>query len=153
MASATQRRRTIKTSLDDFEARVIEQSANLAEEIGEMLVEYSKTMFNRPYTGRGFTDRTGDLRRSIRGDVSIVERAVIMKLSASMPYAKYVETMRSGEYAFLAPALEEMIPQIQALIERKMQVETLYKDTGKAGRSRIAELIQRGREAERAESL
>ena len=65
----------------------------------------------------GFTDRSGDLRRSIRARTTTKAGT----LTASEPYARLVEFGRGGRRAFLLPAIESELPRLNPRIARQLQ--------------------------------
>jgi len=78
-----------------------------------------KREFNRPATGKGFANRTGKLRASIRQDVQITKKAIIGWIiagSGEADYAPYVEHRWSGKYAYLWPGIKEMKSRIKELL-------------------------------------
>jgi len=73
-----------------------------------------KKDYNRAKTGRGFTDRTGTLRRSIGSKVvyHASKHLVIGYIFAGTYYAVYVEFRWGGRYAYLWPGIIDMKYQI-----------------------------------------
>ena len=70
-------------------------------------VDFVKTEYARPSTGKGFTDRTGNLRNSIGSDSQFVHGGVLGVVRAKMDYAPIVETRSDGMFAFLWPGVNE----------------------------------------------
>lgn len=62
---------------------------------------------NPSRSGLGFTDRTGQLRSSIRYDTKISSTQTVGTLSADTEYALFVEQLWGGRYAYVLPALEQ----------------------------------------------
>lgn len=78
-----------------------------------------KQEFNRPATGKGFANRTGKLRASIRQDVEVKKNAIIGHIiagSGAIDYAPYVEFRWSGKYAYMWPGIQEMKKRIFELL-------------------------------------
>ena len=71
------------------------------------VVDYIKVEYARPNTGKGFTDRTANLRNSIGSDSEMRHNGVLGVVRAKMEYAPIVETLNSGMYAFLWPGTNE----------------------------------------------
>lgn len=73
-----------------------------------------KKDYNRAKTGKGFTDRTGTLRRSIGSKVVIrlSKHLVVGYVFAGTNYAIYVEFRWGGRYAYLWPGITDMKEQI-----------------------------------------
>jgi hypothetical protein len=79
-----------------------------------------KKDYNRAKTGKGFTDRTGTLRRSIGSKVvvQVSKHLVIGYVFAGTYYAVYVEFRWGGRYAYLWPGITDMKDQIwKTLVE------------------------------------
>lgn len=56
-------------------------------------------------SGKGFTDRTGNLRQSIQSWVEESSNKTVGYVSAGVDYDKYVELLWGGKYSFMLPAL------------------------------------------------
>lgn len=147
---AISRQRTFKVDFDLFNAAVHAQVEELQEELGNRMVEHVWTAYDRPTTGRGFTNRTFDLRRSIRARVEALDHKIRLRMSANTSYAGIVESIKSGEYAYLGPTMEDMLPVAEQMIRDRLRVETIYKDRMGAQRSRMRDLLAKGRAAEKA---
>lgn len=78
----------------------------------QMLVDYIKVEYSRPNTGKGFTDRTTNLRNSISFTVTDDENGVVGWIHAGMEYAAIVELEHGRIYAYLLPALNEKRKEI-----------------------------------------
>jgi hypothetical protein len=141
-----QRQRTIQLGMDMMRETVYGKAAQVCDDIGSLLLDHVKTVYVRPITGKGFTDRTGDLRASIAANVTFVDHRFIIKFSAGMVYAKVVEMIKDGTYAYFMPTVTDCMPQIRDLIKREMSVKTL--EGSQIGRARIADLIARGKAVE-----
>ena len=79
-----------------------------------------KKNYNRAKTGKGFTDQTGTLRRSIGSKVVIrlSKHMVVGYVFAGTYYAVYVEFRWGGRYAYLWPGIVDMKKQIwETLVE------------------------------------
>jgi len=71
-------------------------------------VNHIKTGYSRPATGKGFTDRTANLRNSIDKETERVSRHRVEGVTkADMDYAPYVETRNEGRFAFLWPGTND----------------------------------------------
>ena len=78
-----------------------------------------------------YTDRTGNLTNSIRGELGEVTAAIVRGyLSAGMEYSIYLELARSGKWAFLWPVVEKHREDIRKIIVAELGVSvgvTLHK--------------------------
>jgi len=77
-----------------------------------------KKGYNRAKTGKGFTDRTGTLRRSIGSAViwKVSKHVIIGYIFAGTFYAVYVEFRWGGQYAYLWPGVTDMKGKIWQII-------------------------------------
>lgn len=71
-------------------------------------VDHIKINYSRPNTGKGFTDRTANLRNSLSSDSELTVKGVEGVVTADMPYAEFVETIGEGKYASLWPGTVDM---------------------------------------------
>lgn len=143
-----ERQRTLREGLPGFAAKCEQAAYDLTTEIGDRLLTHVRTEYVRPVTGKGFTDRTGNLRESIRAYVTLTEHRVLLKLVAGMYYARIVETIKDGTYAYLGPTIQDLTPEIRALVRERMQAavvaRTVVHDTlaaqsaTEAGRSTLS---------------
>lgn len=109
--------------LDAAEAKIVKKFhqgitlASLATE-SHIIKDY-----NRAKTGKGFTDRTGNLRRSVGSKVVFVSTNIMIGYvfagGAFAPYAVYVEFRWGGKYAYLWPAMMDMRSQIWQIIKKE----------------------------------
>lgn len=88
-------------------------------EAAQATAKYSKVQFNRSRTGRGFSDVTGRLRRSIDAAAIEEKAAVSGYIFADTPYAEAVEHRSSGKFAYLWPAVTEMGNNIFKLLGKR----------------------------------
>ena len=70
-------------------------------------VNHIKTEYNRPSGGKGFTDRTGNLRNSINSKTESKGKEVVGYTYAGEDYAPHVEQRYEGRYAFLWPGTND----------------------------------------------
>lgn len=145
-----QRQRTIALGIDRMRETVYGNAQAVCEQISAMLLDHVKTEYVRPLTGKGFTDRTGDLRASIQAAVTFDNFKFRIKFSAGMVYAGIVEMIKDGTYAYFMPTVHDCIPQVRELIKREMSVQALI--GSQIGRARIADLLALGRAAEAAQA-
>jgi len=75
-------------------------------------VDWIKTEYSRPVTGKGFTDQTGNLRNSIGQNSQLQFGGVLGAIIAKMPYAPNVEAKAEGRFAYLWPGTIERGDQI-----------------------------------------
>jgi len=89
--------------------------ATLATEV------HIKKEYQRPVTGKGFTDRTGALRKSIGSKVVFhaSKHVVIGYIFAGMRYAVNVEFRWGGKYAYLWPGVMDMKSKIWQIIKNE----------------------------------
>ncbi len=70
----------------------------------------------------GFTDRSGDLRRSVRVRVDAKGRFVLAAtLTASEPYAEAVERRDSGRHSFAARSFRQVEDQLPKRVDAEVQ--------------------------------
>lgn len=81
-------------------------------------VNHIKTAYSRPRTGKGFADRTTNLRNSINKAQEILTMMVIGWIFATMPYASHVELRHEGMYAYLWPGTKDKEKDILNNISR-----------------------------------
>ena len=90
-------------------------------------VNYGKKEYSRPKTGKGFTDRTTNLRNSWNSTVMIEGLNIVGYVHAgwgSMPdknYPYYVETRWDGKYAYLYPSVMDKKEYIFNTIKESCQ--------------------------------
>ncbi|KKL72798.1 hypothetical protein LCGC14_2081310 [marine sediment metagenome] len=83
-----------------------------------------KRAYNRPATGKGFANRSGKLRASIRQSVQVTRTAIIGFIhagSGEVDYAAWVEFRWSGKYAYLWPGIIDMRKKIWDLLFKGAQ--------------------------------
>lgn len=98
------------------ENRIAQGRIQAAQEIAALLESWAKT--NAP-----FTDRTGNLRNSIRAGIeSVSGEMVTILLSAGMEYAPYVELRADQRYAYLKPAVEQNKNRMIEIVRRQCGV-------------------------------
>lgn len=87
----------------------------------QMLVDYIKVEYSRPTTGKGFTDRTTNLRNSIGYTVTDDDDGVVGWVHAGMDYAVIVELEHGRVYAYMLPALNEKRKEIVGIIQAALR--------------------------------
>jgi hypothetical protein len=155
-----QRKATIEEGMAEF-AYVFRRELNkLAKDASDLMLEHVRTEYARPLTGKGFTDRTYDLRNSIQATVDFEPTETILRYTAGsaeptadhpqgVTYAGYVEYIKNGEYAYLGPSFLDMAPVVEQMLRDRMNVLKLQTTVaGFKGRRRIIDLLELGREAE-----
>ena len=88
-----------------------------------------KREYNRPATGKGFSNVSGLLRSSIRDDVAVKGKQIIGYVIAGWggmqkgkkSYAPYVEFRWGGQYAYLWPGVKDMKKEIFSIIKKEMK--------------------------------
>ena len=88
-----------------------------------------KKEFRREVSGKGFQNRSGMLRASIRSEVRLKSNEVIGYVIAGWggtqkgkkSYAPYVEFRWSGKYAYLWPGVKAMKKKIEKIITDEMK--------------------------------
>ena len=93
------------------------------DEAGMKVSTHIKVEFQRPITGKGFTDRTGFLRKGIQNITKEVPGGVLGQIIASANYAEHVENVAGGKYAFMLPGFMEMRKQILPIILKRARRE------------------------------
>lgn len=75
-----------------------------------------KVEYSRPRTGKGFTDRTANLRNSIGGKAGMERKEVVGYVHAGWgpeDYAGHVEMRWEGKYAYLWPGTNDKAKDIK----------------------------------------
>lgn len=83
-----------------------------------------KTEYQRAVTGKGFDNRTGKLRASIRQKVDVIKTKVIGWIiagSGEVDYAPYVEFRWSGKYAYMWSGVNDMRKEIFRILEKELK--------------------------------
>lgn len=65
-------------------------------------------------------DRTGDARAGLRASVENQDGLVVLSLSHSVSYGRWLETIQNGRFAILIPTLEEYHRQVAAEVARRV---------------------------------
>jgi hypothetical protein len=108
--------------LEFYENAYIQRLAIALEFAGDMLVNYIKTEYDRPKTGKGFTDQTGNLRNSISRSKAVVDGdSVTVWVYAGMEYAVIVELEHGRIYAYMLPALNDKRGEILGIIQTALR--------------------------------
>ena len=109
-------------NLRRVEAAYIKRLAMALEFAADMLVNYIKVEFDRPATGRGFTDRTTNLRNSISRSNAVIDGdSVVVWVYAGEDYAIYVELHNGRIYAFMLPALNDKRREIFNIVKMALR--------------------------------
>lgn len=146
---AFQRQRSFRLDLEEWSLKAILRAEAALDEIGARMIEHVWTAYDRPTTGRGFTNRTFALRRSIKAEVVRTDSKVTLSMTADTDYASYVELIKNGKYAYLLPTLIDMIPAAEEILRTRLAEPDARGARGAKGRARIAELLAKGRAMER----
>ncbi len=94
--------------------------------VGEAGMEISthiKVEYQRPITGKGFTDITGFLRKSINSVAFVIPRGIRGLVFAGANYAEHVEHVAGGKYAFMLPGFLEKRSDIVPTVVRRARRE------------------------------
>ena len=59
-----------------------------------------------------WTDRTGNARNGLFGNIAIGKDEVVIRLGHSMDYGIFLELARDGRYAILSPIMNKATPDI-----------------------------------------
>jgi hypothetical protein len=104
----------VRARLREMEALLYERAAGAADEIATYLETYSKTT-------APFTDRTGNLRASIKGSATRLRRDLFtVILEATMEYAIFVELIREGKYAYIWPSIADNQGRIMEIWHKRL---------------------------------
>lgn len=94
-------------------AQVERQVTRVAERNAKQIEAWMRA--NAPWT-----DRTGDARRELRAEVlDVTGGAAVILLRHGVDYGVYLETIQSGRFAIITPALDHFAP----MIWRDIQIE------------------------------
>lgn len=97
--------------------------------VTESMIQISnhiKVAYQRPITGKGFTDHTGSLRQSINGSANLIPNGIRGIVIAGMEYSLRVELVAGGTYAYMLPGFLEMehtiVPTITNRARRELRI-------------------------------
>jgi hypothetical protein len=65
-----------------------------------------------------WTDRTGNARNGLGGDVRVTKNSVAIVFYHSVPYGIWLEVRWDGRYAVIRPAVERFAPRAMELVAR-----------------------------------
>jgi len=120
-----------RKNLKEFERKLIKRLVNAIELVAIAVADHIKVTYQRPLTGKGFTDRTGALRQSITHKVRVERGMIVAYIFAGMEYAPHVESaphvefVVGGKYAFMLPGFVDMKGMIIPLIMKEMKKQGL----------------------------
>ncbi len=121
MNEAIEGMKEVRKNLNVFERRLLDNLVNALEHVAFVVETYIKVTYQRPISGKGFTDRTGALRRSITHRVVIERGMIIVWIFAGMEYGPHVEHVVAGKYAFMLPGFLDKKMEILPLIILEMK--------------------------------
>jgi hypothetical protein len=87
-------------------------------------VNHIKRGYDRPRTGKGFTDRTGNLRNSLDKKVVPDRHGAEGYVYAGMDYAPHVEERWEGRYAYLWPGVQDKKGDILDAVQKAIRAFT-----------------------------
>lgn len=112
---------SVLAGIDHAERQIIEQ-INAGMDYGlRDTVNHIKSAYDRPKTGKGFTDRTANLRNSLDKQVNANRSGAEGYVYAGMDYAVYVETRWEGRFAYLWPGVQDKKGDILNAIEKAIK--------------------------------
>lgn len=91
------------------------------EQVAIIIADFIRVNYQRPITGKGFTDQTGALRQSITSKVTVEKGVIIAWVFAGMEYAPFVEVISGGKYAFMLPGFLAKKPEIMKLLIKELK--------------------------------
>ena len=94
------------------------KAMNAAQEIAQLLEDYAREE-------HAWQDETGDTRASTRGEVIEAAEEIAVRLSAGMPYDKFLELAHDGKWAWLWPAMIANEDRIMEILKRHLQGGTV----------------------------
>lgn len=108
---------TVRNNIRAMLLRLRAEAIAAADESAHLLEGYAKQT-------APFTDRTGNLRNSIKGSSEVRDDYARMTVSASMEYAPFVElgTSRARAYAFLWPSVAANTDNVLGIFQRHMRL-------------------------------
>lgn len=107
-------RSDLNPKLQNFEKKLRQRAEAAMVEIMALLEADAKA-------NHAYTDRSGNLTASIKGEVVLVtQTAIVGTLSGNTDYAAFVENRFGDKYAYLRPALERNRDNILAIIEKHL---------------------------------
>lgn len=108
--------------LDIAESEILKATEKAIKLSMEKTEEHIRTEYQRQTTGKGFTDRTGNLRRSIDSTVVVNAKSDITGyVHAGTSYAVDVECRSSGKFAYLLPGLMDMKAQSWSILTKTLK--------------------------------
>lgn len=119
-----------RKNLKLFQRQILARLLKAMEFVAMAIVVHIQITYQRPLSGKGFTDRTGALRQSITYKVRIERNMIVVYIYAGMEYAPHVEYVVAGKYAFMLPGFLDMKREIIPLILREMKRHGLIINRG-----------------------
>lgn len=86
-------------------------------------VEHIKVEYQRPITGKGFTDRTSQTRRSITHKVVLSPRGIRGFIISGAEHSIHLEHVAGGKYAYMLPGFLEMRGRLLPIITKRARRE------------------------------
>ena len=114
----------ILKNLTKYEAAGFKATERGVKKAAIATASHVKREYNRPSTGKGFSNVSGLLRSSIRGVVVASGKKIIGYVIAGtgkLHYAPYVEFRWGGKYAYLWPGVKDMKKEIKAIIKKELK--------------------------------
>lgn len=107
----------VQANIAALRNRMIAAAAAAGDESALLLSSYAKA--NAPWT-----DQTGVLRGSIKGESEVSGSTVVVRISENTTYAPYVEagTSRSRAFPALWPAVANNTTDVLGIFKRHMQL-------------------------------
>lgn len=86
-------------------------------------VVHIQTQFQRPITGKGFTDRTGMTRQSITHRVDLTRNGIRASIISGAAHSIHLEHVAGGKYAYMLPGFLEMRSRLLPIITNRTRRE------------------------------
>lgn len=116
-------------NMKGFQRQFVAGLIESVEQVAIIIADFIRVTYQRPITGKGFTDRTSLLRQSISHKVTVERGLVIGWIFASgggggkddEAYAHHVEFISGGKFAFMLPGFLAKKPEIMKLLIKELK--------------------------------
>lgn len=110
------------TGMDQVLANLQNWQREIERRAGQAMEEIVASLEGWAKAEHAYTDRTGNLTSSIRGEITEASAALVRGvLTAGMDYAVFVNAVKDGKWAFLWPVIEAHKDDILAILKRRLE--------------------------------
>lgn len=100
----------------DFEQNLEQFDDHVLESVETVLEFYRDRAVTQMRQNASWTDRTGNARNGLAGDVTSDSSGGVLVLYHTVPYGIWLEIRWSGRYAIVGPTMNEIGPKIMSMI-------------------------------------